>query len=302
MDLTVLEKYGVTLQNALDPNSLVTLRKSYVELVTSLETSKETVEKETDTVLASTVTEVEKNLGTVELAAFVMQEIRDLLNVAFMADPTVSFLLGDEIQSLKSELVLGERDYQLSKVKRSRPVQSASSVSEDFDTKKEEARALAEAIRAIFVLVKTSLPSTKKFAEGFPTKKSEAKDSFGEIMPDLPKLPRTPGDSGNMVGRNAKVYLMRYSWAKIIPAVLSETGEEISPVTWGEHELIPAGTFISDVAHDYVSNRSIGFVADFRTIKDAVEESGQKFSGINGPWVQNFPTGQLCGWFPEEDK
>lgn len=285
MDLKVLEKYGVTLSNALDPQSLVTLRAEYVKLVSGLEGSKETVETEQESFLKISKEQAEKNEETVKAVADAVSEIRALVNAVLDENISASFLLVDAIQGIKSE-VLMERDYQMSVVKRNRP--TASQVSEDFEAQKEEAGVLAEAIRNIFTMVREVLPKTKAFGESFPTKKSEAEGKKGELMPDLPKLPRTPG-TGN-VGRSAKVRRLRFAWAKRDP----ETGN------FGEAEFLPAGTVVTDVAHDYVSNRKSGNVLDFLAIKEAIEVSGQKMFG-DIPWVVEFPTGQLAGWLPESE-
>lgn len=280
MDLKVLEKYGVTLQNALSPETLPTLRKAYVSLVTGLDSSKESVEKEADTLLNLSTDVAKKNEEVVFVSQEFGKQVRSLLDEVLSWNPETSYLLVDEIQKIKQETML-ERDYQMSVIKRTQPTKKAAT--EDFEAKKEEAAILAEAIRAIFVMVKDSLPTTKKFAESFPIKDSETAGK----LPDLPKLPRTPGDSGGNVGRSAKVRRLRFSWAEV-----SEDGN------FGPHEILPLGTLVTDVAHDYVSNRASGFVVDFRAIKEAIEESKQEMFG-NSPWVVSFPTGQLTGWLPE---
>lgn len=294
MDLKVLEKYGVTLSNALDPQSLVTLRAEYVKLVSGLEGSKETVETEQESFLKISKEQAEKNEETVKAVADAVSEIRALVNAVLDENISASFLLVDAVQGIKSE-VLMERDYQMSVVKRNRP--TASQVSEDFEAQKEEAGVLAEAIRNIFTMVREVLPKPKKFGDGIaisigdgilPVKKSQAEGSKDVLMPDLPKLPRTPG-TGN-VGRSAKVRRLRFAWAKRDP----ETGN------FGEAEFLPAGTVVTDVAHDYVSNRKSGNVLDFLAIKEAIEVSGQKMFG-DIPWVVEFPTGQLAGWLPESE-
>lgn len=293
MDLKVLEKYGVTLANALDPASLVKLRTQYVALVGELDKSKESVETEQESLLKVNKETAEKNEEIVYVSSEFAAQVRAILDEILSWNPETSFLLVDVLQSIKNETML-ERDYQLGKVKRNS--KSKAEVSSDFEEKKEEASVLADAIRSIFTMVREALPKPKKLGEGLaisigdgflPVKKSEAENKKGELMPDLPKLPRTPGDSGGNVGRGAKVRRLRFSWAKIVDGVI------------GEAEFLPVGTIVTDVAHDYVSDRKQGIVPGFKDIQELIESTGQKMFG-DVPWVINFPTGQLTGWLPTE--
>ena len=281
-----LEQYGITPQNLLDPSgeAFVTLRKVYTEIVDELNKSKETVESEGDSILKSAIAEASKVEGISEKVENVVSQIRALLNEAFEDENMISFLLVDSIQTVKSE-VLSERDYQLSKIKRAQP--SKVEVSAEFEQKKETAANLAEMIRTAWTLGKSLVKISKPkevdgkivgnlTGGGFPLKKSDAEDSKGEWIPDLPKLPRTPGDSAGVVGRDAKVRRLRFAW----------NGEEL-----------PDHLLVTDVCHDYVSSYKDGVVVTWREIKDKLEESKQEmFSETH--WKLEFPTGVLEGWLP----
>lgn len=270
--LEILSQYGIEPTQALSAESLVTLRKAYIELCESLDASKESVEAETTSTLKAFKAEVE-SAENVEAVQQVVSEIRTLVNNLLSETPYLSVLLVDGLQEIKQEMMT-ERDYQIERRQRNTP-SPKKLVGEDFEEKKEQAGQVAEAIRSLFVLLKNDLPKSKKFAEEFPVKES----ATAGTLPDLPKLPRTPGDSTSPVGRSAKIRQLRFSW----------NGEDI-----------PAGTFVSDIAHDYVSDRSSGFVVDQRAIRDAVEKSGQEMFSET-VWTIEFPTGTLTGWLPAKE-
>jgi hypothetical protein len=267
MDFSVFEKYGVTPANLLDSSgeAFISLRNAYVKLVTELDESKEEVEKEGDSFLSIQKSEVEKNETAVYLADEFIRQIRSLYNEVMECDETVCVLLFDRVQDFKQE-ILSDREYLFSVIKRNQ-VSETKSVSEDFEQKKEEAGQIAEAIRTAWTLGKGVVKQTATFRKGFPTKKSEAKDAKGELIPDLPKLPRTPGDSQGSGGRNAKINSLVLSW--------QAKGEE-------KAEELPAGTLLIDAAQKYVSDRASGFKVGVREIREAVEKQEKSLAGTCG--------------------
>lgn len=269
--LEILSEYGIEVSQALTPETLITLRGIYEGKVSGLNESKESVEAESDSLLKQ-MTEV---VSTSENIARTSEIKTDLLGYMFKEideNPQLSILLVEALQEVK-QAVMNERDFQLSKIKRDSK-STAKSVGEEFGKIKEEAGQIADVIRSLFVLLKGNLPTTKAFKEAFPIKES-ATEGF---LPVLSKLPRTPGESTAPVGRDSKLRQLRFKW---------------------NDEEIPEGTMTSDVVHDYVSDRSNGFIVDVRALKDAVEKSGQEMFGET-EWSLTFPTGKLTGWLPKK--
>jgi hypothetical protein len=269
--LKVLEKYGVTLETvgSNPAEVLYSLRKEYEARIQSLTDSKVST-ADLAKGIAESVGSVGENASRV---SDLMKQIRSLINEVLDENLSLSLLLVDEVQSLKQEM-MSERDYFVSKAVRSA---DAPKVSAEFTTTKQEASDLAEAIRNLFVLLKGTKLDRKKF----PTKDSKTAGT----IPDLPKIPRTPGESSNVVGRAVKIRRIRFGWK----ASDAEVGE-----------FLPEGTLIGDVAHDYVSDRANGVVVDYKAIRSAVEDSGQDFFGET-PWIVEFPTGVLTGWTPASE-
>lgn len=283
--LDILSKY-ISVEEAMTPTGLVKLRTAYESLVKDLSAEKETAETEGDSLLKVTKETVEKNEAVVLVLKTVAEQIRSLLNEVIDTHPEASFLLVDTVQTIKSEVMM-ERDYQLSKIQRDqKPVKVVADKS--FTERKDEAEKLSEAIRAIFSILSSTMKAKKK-GEGFVIKigdvdfpvKETKKDGkgTGEFLPDLSRLPRTPGESTAIVGRSATVRRLRFSW----------NGEELPP-----------NTLVNDVAHDYVSDWKSGLVVDWRAIKSAVEATGQKMFDTE-PWTVEFPTGVLVGWLPPKE-
>lgn len=280
--LELLQKYGVELADVQKPETLVKLRKLYVELVDGLTGQAASQDAESESLLSQLEASLESNETVKTQVAEVRSAILALVYDAIDANTDVVIPLVNALQEVKSAAML-ERDFQKSKVQRSlapsKPV-----VNDDFMAKRSEAEDLAELIRNLWTLVKSPQvveSFQKSSAKSFPLReqqegKGDERHGTGEFIPSLPNLPRLPSDGTAVVGRNASQKWMRFAW----------NGDEI-----------PAGTFVTDVAHDYVSDRKQGFVVDHRGLIDAVEKSGHKFTSEE-PWEVVFPTGTLRGWLP----
>jgi hypothetical protein len=275
-----LQKYGVELASALSPETLITLREQYETKVASLQTKQDAATAEGESLLKQTLALVttEENVEQVSLVRTVLA---DAIWSAVEENEALSPLFVEMLQSLKQEM-MDERDFQIGRIRQTlKP--TARPADEEFVSAKDDAETLGELIRALFVLLRDSLPKTKEFAEAFPLKErtiapaTEGGERIGtgEFLPKLTKLPKTPGEVTATKSTSANRQL-RYSW----------NGEEV-----------PAGKKLADVAHDYVSDGKTGFVVDVRGIQDALKKTEQEMFGET-PWKLTFPTGELVGWLP----
>jgi hypothetical protein len=269
--MEVLVKHGGTLANAADPSFIIGLRNKYVAGIADVSTKADAAEKQGESLLKQItgVVSTPENLAEV---AEVAKQVRSIVWTAIENNPQLAVLIPDALGDLKSD-VLGERDYLMGKVRQElRPTKVIPT--DELSSVKEDLSELAELIRWLWDLVKNEKGSkTAEFRKDFPVKAKQegGQPVKGVFIPDLPKLPRTPSDNAAPVGRAATYSRMEFIW----------NGDDI-----------PKGVFVSDVAHDYVSEPKSGFVVDLRGLISAVKESGSDFGNAEG-WTVEFPTGTL---------
>jgi hypothetical protein len=262
--LDILIKYGIKPEQGLDPQTLIVLRKEYMSRVEVLEAQKKSEEDSGDSLLkqlSAVVPEASKE----KVEAF-QKSVRSAL-AELLDDSSTTIPVVEALQELKSE-AMSERDFQIAKVRRVMNP-SKTEVSTSFVQKKDEAKEIAELIRNLWTLLSSHKDvGTKKFREEFPVKdqKEDGKPT-GQKLPNLPMIPRTPGETTGSVGMGAVTRRLRFSW----------NGEDL-----------PEGTLFADVAHDYVSDRKSGFIVDPRAISDLVEKTGNKVYQEN-KWTVEFP-------------
>lgn len=271
--LDILIKYGIKPEQGLDPQTLIVLRKEYMSRVEVLEAQKKSEEDSGDSLLKQLSAVVpESSKAKVDIfQKAVRSALAELLDDSSTTIPVV-----EALQELKSE-AMSERDFQIAKVRRVMNP-SKTEVSTSFVQKKEEAKEIADLIRNLWTLLSSHKDvGTKNFRTEFPVKdqKEDGKPT-GQKLPNLPMIPRTPGETTGSVGMGAVTRRLRFSW----------NGEDL-----------PEGTLFADVAHDYVSDRKSGFIVDPRAISDLVEKTGNKVYQEN-KWTVEFPTGKLTGWLP----
>jgi hypothetical protein len=269
--MEVLVKHGGTLANAADPSFIIGLRTKYVAGIAEV-SNKSAAEEAKGESLLKQITSLVSTDDNLAAAKAVDKAVREIVWTAIEDNPQLAVLLPEVLGELKTD-VLGERDYLMGKVKQElRPTKTIPT--DELSERKDDLGELAELIRWLWDLVKNEAGSkTAEFRKEFPVKAKQegGQPVKGVFIPDLPKLPRTSSDNAAPVGRAAVYSRMEFTWQ----------GEDI-----------PKGVFVSDVAHDYVSDPKSGFVVDLRGLISAVKESGADFGNAEG-WTVEFPTGTL---------
>jgi hypothetical protein len=269
--LETMEKYGVSLANAGQSETIIGLRTLYVQGLSEVSTKQAEAEKSGESLLkqVSSLTDTAENRTEV---AELRKQLRSIVFGAIESNPQLAMHLGEVLGELKTD-VLGERDYLLGKVRQEMaPKQSIPT--DELSERKDDLSELAKLIRWLWDLVKNeTFVKTSEFKSAFPIKaKTEnGQPVKGVFIPDLPKLPRTASDNSAPVGRAAVIGRMSFVW---------------------NGDAIPVGTFPSDIAHDYVSDAKSGFVVDLRGIQEAVKATGGDFYS-DAAWTVDFPTGTL---------
>lgn len=267
--LDVMLTHDVSLENAGNPATIVALRAKYVAGVTTVSAKADEQASQGESLLKQ-VTALATTEDNITKVAELRKQIRALVWTAVEDTPAITCLLGDVLGELKTD-VLGERDYLLGKVRAElRP--SATIPTDELQDRKDELEDLAKLIRWLWDLVKNADWSDED-KKAFPVKAKQegGKPVKGVFLPDLPKLPRTPSDNAAPVGRAAVIGRMQFRW----------NGEDI-----------PKGEFVTDIAHDRVSDPKSGFVVDLRGIQEALKAVGKDFYSQES-WSIEFPTGTL---------
>lgn len=274
----LLPKYGIDLGN-INAESLVTLRDTYETEVASLKVQSEKSENEEGGVLTNLTKSLEGRDDLKEAMTEFKSQVRAMFYSLIDSDSDFAIPVVEAMTELKADAT-NEREYWVQKVKREISPSKSSSLPDDYNERREEMEKLGELIRFAYTGLRSMIDhNDEDFVKRFPLKKAIKDGEWtGEYLPKLARLPQVHSEA---VGRNAGDRFIRFTWTP------ESTGEEIE---------IPAGTLVTDVAHDYVSDFKSGYVIDANALREAVKASGAEvFAPKDEPWVVGFKTGILSG-------
>lgn len=146
--LDTLKQYGITPENALNPESVSKLHLIYEEKVAKLTKVKESVDSSKEQAqIASEVEKFSKNENLTMLAEHVSLEVSTILHRAFQLAPEVSYLLVDKFNELNKE-IRSERDYL-----RATQTKSTVRIPKNWTQQKEECERIRDLTKSLYKLV-----------------------------------------------------------------------------------------------------------------------------------------------------
>jgi hypothetical protein len=299
----LLVKLGIPKTEASEPISLVKLQRIYESRNSALKGDSEKAEKAGDSLLK----QLSDSVSDDETIGEIVEKFRgDTLTEAYRLigeNPKVLIPMIDALSEIVTA-IRNERDFHIQRIKRElSPTVSKSDAK--FKAARSELAQIRKAIDTLWNLQSEDFAEWvkdpdftwdpdedgnevrfkiadfhKKFKVKNRTQRVDGKEVpiKGEYIPDCTQLVRDPDESGP-VGSAATNRKVRFKWQ----------GKEV-----------PQGTLAADVAHDYVSDFSIGYVIDVAAITTELEKQNVKNMFQEEPWTIEFKTGTLIGWLPAE--